>query len=368
MLSSTVTSFQGRIKKTEANLMTIRVLLPGFGNVGRRFCKLLEKGEHLEESGRKITLVGVATRERGSLWSDEGIPPGKLLEAERQTRRVDALSLPGVKKGIPVLEMIRDGNYDILAECTSGNLKTVEYDPGFSHMKSALERGKPVATTNKTAVALKFGELEALSKSTGVAWHYDGTVVVGTPFLDYARTTLSEAGIRAFEGTLSSTCNYVLDSLMEGASLDQALMDAQRSGMAESDPTLDIEGWDTAAKAMIVAQALMEAPCPGLGSFPVRGIRGLTRAMLAEARQTGGKIRLLARISRSAEGVELSVGPELLPPTHPLSLLFGPTNGGVILTEGLGEVCFSGTGSSPRQAAYALLQDIRKIVRSGGRR
>lgn len=348
--------------------MTIRVLLPGFGNVGRNFCRLLEKRECLEESGRKIVLVGVATRERGSLWSDDGIPLGKLLEAERQTRRVDAVSLPGCKKGIPALEMIRESNYDVLAECTSGSLKAMEYDSGFSHMKTALERGKPVATTNKTTVALKFGELEGLSKAMGVPWYYDGTVVVGAPFLDYARTCLYEAGIRAFEGTLSSTCNYVLDSLTGGASLDQALMDAQRSGMAESDPSLDIEGWDTAAKAMIVAQALMDAPCPELGSFPVRGIRGLTRAMLAEARQTGGKIRLLARVSRSLEGVELSVGPELLPPTHPLSLLFGPTNGAVILTDGLGEVCLSGTGSSPRQAAFALLQDIRKIVRMGSRR
>lgn len=348
--------------------MTIRVLLPGFGNVGRNFCRLLEKGGNLDESGKRIILVGVSTRERGSLWCDEGIPPGKLLEAERLTRRVDALSLAGVKKGIPTLEMIRGGNYDILAECTSGNLKAIGYDPGFSHMKTALERGKPVATTNKTAVALKYAELEALSIARGVPWHYDGTVVVGAPFLDYARNCLSEAGIRAFEGTLSSTCNYVLDSLIGGASLDQALMDAQRSGMAESDPSLDIEGWDTAAKAMIVAQALMDAPCPELGSFPVRGIRGLTRAMLAEARQTGGKVRLLARLSLSSQGLDLSVGPELLPPTHPLSLLFGPTNGAVILTDGLGEVCFSGTGSSPRQAAYALLQDIRKIVRSGGRR
>ena len=347
--------------------MAIRVVVPGCGNVGRNFCRLLEKRESLEGS-EKIILVGVATRERGSLWSDGGIPPGKLLEAERQTRRVDSLSLDGARKGIPAIGMISEGNYDILAECTSGNLKNTEFEPGFCHIRTALERGKPVVTTNKTTVALKFRELDAISKSRGIPWQYDGTVVVGAPFLDYARTWLAEAGIRAFEGTLSSTCNYVLDCLIEGASLDQALMDAQRSGMAESDPTLDIEGWDTAAKLMIVAQALLDEPCPQLGTFPVRGIRGLTRAMLAEARQTGGKIRLLARLSRTQDGVELSVGPELLPPSHPLSLLYGPTNGAVILTEGLGEVCMSGTGSSPRQAAFAMLQDIRKIAMAGWRR
>ncbi len=348
--------------------MTIRVILPGFGNVGRSFCRLLEKGDVPEESGKKIILVGVATLERGSVWADEGIPVRELLEAERLTRRVDALSGPGIQKGIGALEMIRKGEYDILAECTSGNIKAADPEPGFSHIRAALERGKPVATTNKTAVALKFGELEKLSRSTGTIWRYDGSVVVGVPFLDYAQTCLVEAGIKAVEGTLSSTCNFILDSLIEGASLDQAIMDARRSGMAESDPNLDIEGWETAAKAMIIAQALMDAPSPELGSFPVRGIRGLTRAMLAEARQTGGKIRLLARISRLAGGVDISVGPELLPSTHPLSLLYGPTNGAVILTEGLGEVCLSGTGSSPRQAAFALLQDIRKIARMGGRR
>jgi homoserine dehydrogenase len=347
----------------EAGIMTIRVVLPGFGNVGRNFCRLLEKRDSLDALGRKILLVGVATRERGSLWSDDGIPLGKLLEAERQTRRVDALSLPGCKKGIPAMDMIRDGNYDILAECTAGNLKAMEFEPGFSHIKTALERRKPVVTTNKATVALKFGEIDTLSRAVEVPWHFDGTVVVGAPFLDYARTCLVDAEIRAFEGTLSSTCNYVLDSLTEGASLDQALMDAQRSGMAESDPRLDIEGWDTAAKLMIVAQALMDLPCPDLGSFPVKGIRGLTRAMLSEARQKGGKIRLVARVSRSSEGAELSVGPEVLPSTHPLSLLFGPTNGAVILTESLGEICLSGTGNSPRQAAFALLQDIRKIAR-----
>lgn len=348
--------------------MAVRVLLPGFGNVGRNFCRLLEKRRGVDEEGREIVLVGVSTRGRGSLWSDGGIPVGKLLEAEKQTRRVDAISFPGARKGIATMDMVTEGDYDVLAECTSGNLKAMEFEPGFSHIEAALRRGKPVATTNRSTVALKYAEIEALSKAAGVPWQCDGTVIVGAPFLDYAKTWLSEAGIKAVEGTLSATCNYVLDCLMEGASVDQALMDAQRSGMAESDPDLDIDGWDTAGKAMIIAQALMDVPAPELGSFPVRGIRGLTRTMLAEARQTGGKIRLLARVFRTSGGVDISVGPELLPPTHPLSLLFGPTNGAVILTEGLGEVCLSGTGSSPWQAAFALLQDIRKIHRAGGRR
>jgi len=239
----------------------------------------------------------------------------------------------------------------------------MESEPGFSHIRAALERKKPVATTNKAVAALRFEEVEALSRQAGVPWHFDGTVVVGAPFLDYARRSIVDARILGFEGTLSATCNYVLDCLMGGASLDQALMDAQRSGMAESDPALDIDGWDSAAKLMIIAKALMGTPCPALGEFPVKGIRGLTRAVLAEARRSGGKIRLLARITRSAGGVDLSVGPEVLPPSHPLSLLFGPTNGAVILTENLGEICLSGTGSSPAQAAFALWQDIRRIAR-----
>jgi homoserine dehydrogenase len=343
--------------------MPIRLLLPGFGNVGRNFCRLLEKQGALPEKEERILLVGVATRGRGSIWSDEGIPVSRLLEVERQTGRIDALSFPGCKKGLSAMDMIRKGEFDILAECTSGNLKAMESEPGFSHIRAAFERKKPVATTNKAVVALRYEEIETLSRQANVPWQFDGTVVVGAPFLDYARRALVDARILGFEGTLSATCNYVLDCLMEGASLDQSLMDAQRSGMAESDPTLDIEGWDTAAKLMIVAKTLMETPCPKLGEFPVRGIRGVTRAVLAEARRSGGKIRLLARITRSAGGIDLSVGPEVLPPSHPLSLLFGPTNGAVILTENLGEICLSGTGSSPAQAAFALWQDIRRIAR-----
>ena len=348
--------------------MSVRVILPGFGNVGRNFCRLLEKYDTLSDPNERILLVGVATRGRGSIWQDEGIPVSGLLETEKLTCRVDALSLPGCKKGLSAMEMIQEGEFDILAECTSGNLKAMESEPGFSHIRAALERKKPVATTNKAVVALRFEEIETLSRQANVPWQFDGTVVVGAPFLDYARRSLVDARILGFEGTLSATCNYVLDCLMEGASLDQALMDAQRSGMAESDPTLDIDGWDTAAKLMIVAKALMDRPCPELGAFPVKGIRGVTRAMLSEARRSGGKIRLLARITKTASGIDLSVGPELLPPSHPLSLLFGPTNGAVILTDNLGEICLSGTGSSPAQAAFALWQDIRRIARRETRR
>jgi len=364
MLSSTVASFRQRFKKTEdKGFMAIRVLLLGFGNVGRNFCRLLEKQEPLLGKEEQVLLAGLATRGRGTLWSGDGIPVSRLLEVERQTGRVDALSLPGCKKGLSAMDLVREGEFDILAECTSGNLKAMESEPGFSHIRAALERKKPVATTNKAVAALRFEEVEALSRQAGVPWHFDGTVVVGAPFLDYARRSIVDARILGFEGTLSATCNYVLDCLMGGASLDQALMDAQRSGMAESDPALDIDGWDSAAKLMIIAKALMGTPCPALGEFPVKGIRGLTRAVLAEARRSGGKIRLLARITRSAGGVDLSVGPEVLPPSHPLSLLFGPTNGAVILTENLGEICLSGTGSSPAQAAFALWQDIRRIAR-----
>ncbi|ADE56432.1 MULTISPECIES: homoserine dehydrogenase [Aminobacterium] len=344
--------------------MKISVLLLGFGNVGREFCSLLErKGDKIfSEYGCTIQIKGISTQRRGNLYSEEGLHMPSVFRAEEETGRIDCLRSNGLYISPTLEDLLNNGDYHILVDTTFSSLETGE--PARTYMEKALSRGKSVVTCNKSPVFLWYHSLSSLARERGAKFLFEGTVMCGTPLFSLFRHGLPATEVLSFEGVLNGTCNYILELMRQGSTLDDALLDAQRRGYAEPDPSVDIDGWDSAYKAMIVAQAIMGAPRLTKDMIEVRGIREVTPEMLNMTRIKGGVVRLLSKIERKQNSFKIEVAPTALPANHPLVTLYGVTNGAVLCTDTMGEICIEGAGAGSRFAAFALLQDVLSIANS----
>jgi len=333
------------------------ILLLGFGAVGRAFCELLEeRSSSLRKvlpKGEEIRVVGIGTRTRGCLYKSNGLPLSAVLDWESKTGKL--FGLEGVSCPNDSESLVEQGDYDLLVECTTSSLYSSA--PIARAIKKALDRGKAVVTCNSTMVYRHYFELKELAECKGGAFLFDSAVVAGTPIFSYVRHFLPAVKVSACYGVLNGTANYVLEMMEDGATLDEAVMEAVRKGFAEKDPLLDIEGTDSAIKASIIAQALMDAPFQALDDMIIEGIRNVTPDMLRKAKKEGGRVKLVANIRRGSSSVEISVKPEIIPSENPVSKLRGASKGVIITTDLAGEVYLASDGFGPRQMAYGLLRD-----------
>ena len=337
----------------------MRVLLFGCGRVGRSFCELLCKKRNIAAS-YSISLVGVATRSRGCIYNPYGIDVDNLLKWEALTGRLDALLHEGGMVLNDADEMLESLDYDVLVECTPSDFELGE--PARTIMKKALERGKHVVTANTGAMSLYYDELMEGSFEKGVNLLYEATVLSGTPLFSLAREGLPGCSVKRFEGILNGTCNYILSVMGMGSSFDEAMLEAQRRGLAEQNPWFDIDGLEAAAKTVIVAKSLMSLDID-IKQVSISGIRNITTQNIEEAKRRGGKLKLVSRIEINSNGLDITVGPEILSLNHPLAYLEGFSIGALILTDIIGEVCISGSSSGPKETAYSLLRDVLSIKR-----
>jgi len=336
----------------------MRILLLGFGNVGRAFCELLHtrRKRLLDRFDLSPLLVGVATRTRGCVSADEGISIDRLLEFENRTGKIaESVNSRGDHSDRSAA-MVAEMEYDLLVECTSTNISSP--GPATEHITVALQRGKHVVTSNKGPLLYGWKKLCDMAERNNARFLYEATVMAGTPFFSFIRECLRGADVVSFEGVVNGTCNYMLELMNQGSSLDEALLDARRRGFTEPDPAFDIEGWDSAVKALIVAQAIMGYPPGNLSSAEVSGIRSVTSTMLREASRSGGAVRLIARVEKKPGGTRVSVGPEIVSCDSLLSRIRGASNGALLGTDSLGEILVAGGGAGPVRTAFALMSDM----------
>jgi homoserine dehydrogenase len=337
-------------------LQTIRLAMIGFGNVGQGFTQILqEHGAGLAAHfGLDLQIVAVCDLGKGSLYEPTGLEPGALLEAVRKTGSLDGV--PAAAHGWDAAWTISTSNADVLLELSNTNLQTGE--PAFSYMRQAIESGKHVVTTNKGPVALHYARLKALAEAHRVQIGVEGTVMSGTPALRLGSQLLAAAGIRRIQGIINGTTNYILTRMEAGKSYAEALQEAQTRGYAEADPTGDVEGYDAAGKALILANLLMGASL-GMSEVDRCGITGLGPADIASARQAGECWKLIASVERLPDGrVTASVRPTRLPLSHPLASVGGATNAITYTTDLLGEVTLIGPGAGRLETGYALICDL----------
>ena len=230
----------------------------------------------------------------------------------------------------------------------------------MTHVRLALARGLHVVTANKGPVAFALRTLQALARRKRRLFLHEGVVMDGTPVFNLARRCLPGAKVLGFRGTLNSTTSHILGRMEEGRSAAEALREAQAAGIAEADPTLDLEGWDAAVKGCALANGLMGA---SLRPAQVRraGIGGITTEDVRSASAEGFRMRLVVRGARRGRAVQVAVRPERIPLGDPLS---GPgADAALVLeTDLMGEIGLVERGGSVDQTTYALLSDLLSVV------
>lgn len=336
------------------DVTTYRLALIGFGAVGQGLAQILRyHGDWLERRyGVALRIVAVCTRARGSLYDPSGLDPAALLEAIEIAGHLRELP---ASSGWDPLEMIARAGADVLVEVSPTDLATG--DPATSYIRAAFARGMHVVTANKGPIALRFGELRHEAAAAGVYLGFEGTVMSGTPALRLGWSDLAGCDVLELRGIVNGTTNYILTQMEQGMSYGDALAEAQRLGYAEADPAGDVEGYDAAAKAAILANVVMDARL-GVGDVDRAGISGLTREAIDAAVAAGERWKLLARVWRDGEQVRASVGPARLPLSHPLAAVGGVTNAITFTTDLLGDVTLIGPGAGGAATGFAILSDI----------
>jgi homoserine dehydrogenase len=345
--------------------LDIRLALTGFGNVGQGLATLLDRygDTYLKRYGVALRLSGVADR-AGAAVSLAGLDPVSLLEAKEQAGTVSAHS-----SGVPGLhgsDFLDRAQAHILVEAASTNFDDAE--PGWSYVCGALERKMDVVLASKGSLALHFRELMENASRRGLQVQYSATVGAPVPSLQIADRALIGSEILAFEGILNGTTHQVLTAMTQGSSYDEGVRQAQEMGIAETDPTLDVDGWDAAAKVAIVANSVFGADLR-IGDVDRVGIRGVTAAELAQARESGEAIKLIARAERTEAGVTAWVRPERRPLDDPLGRLRGDAMGIVFFTRPLGAIAATVDPSGESggiSTAMTVLRDVLNLARDRG--
>ena len=340
----------------------MRLLFIGFGTVGQGLAELLgRKKEFLSNAyGLDVQVVGIADKIKGSVYNPEGIDVQEALKLA-DTGGVLA-DLSGDKFEGDALDMIRSAEADVMCEATYTDIETGE--PATSHIRLALEKGMHVVTTNKGPVALNYKDLNGLAQEKGVRFLFEGTVMSGTPLINFIRENLAGCDIQEIKGILNGTTNYILTRMEEGLSYEDALRKAQELGYAEAVPDADVLGWDALAKVTILAKYVFGAEAKPF-DYPCEGITGITAASISEARARDKRFKLIGKVWREGSLVKASVAPEEVDLTHPLASVMGATNAVTITTDALGDVTVVGPGAGKKATGYSMLVDLITI---GGRK
>lgn len=332
--------------------------LIGFGGVNRALAEIIHsRGAALAgDLGFELRVVAITDLRLGSLMQADGI------DLETVFALAEGATFAGMPGGAAVPQndfVIRSTTADIVVEATFTN--PVDGEPAVSHVRAALESGKSVTTTNKGPVALAGAELHRIAADHGARFEHEGAVMSGTPVLRFASDMLRGSRVSGVEGILNGTSNFVLGRMEAGATLAEAVAEAQALGYAEADPTADIEGSDVQLKVVILANQVLGARIT-TADVVRRGIAAITAEDIAAAAAEGRRWKLIGSASRTADGdVVASVEPVALPLTHPLAGVSGATNAVSFDTGLLGAVTVSGPGAGRVETAYALLSDIIAI-------
>jgi homoserine dehydrogenase len=346
--------------------LTVRILMVGLGNLGRRFCDLLvDKGPHLETRyGLRLLLVGAADS-RGVAHDPNGLDPARLSAIK--VAGGNAGDYPGAgKQGGTAAEIIAQAEADLVCEASPVNLRQ-EAEPGLTHVRLALERGMHVATANKGPMVVAYRELHELAAQMGVQLRFDGTVAGGLPALYIGGRDLRGATIQRIEAVPNLCTGYVMELLADGLAWEETLERARAEGVLEADPAFDLDGWDAAAKLVILVNAVMGVPAR-LEDVERTGITQQDGAALRTARKKGGAYKLLATAEpRGDGGANLRVAPTFLPPGHLLAGLGRKHMGVVYRTDIYGTIVAAIEEPTPLPSAAAMLRDILDIYSGEGK-
>ena len=342
--------------------MTFNLLLLGFGNVARRFASLLvESADPLAARDVRPRVVGIATGRHGSGFDANGLDAAACAalvagDGMLSSASPDPLELIGALAGLPT-------GVPVLIETTPLNVVTAE--PALGHVRAALERGVHVVTANKGPVALAYSDLSSLAAASGASWLFEGAVMDGIPVFNLVRETLPACRIDGFRGVVNSTTNFILTALEQGEAFEPALARMQAAGVAEADPSLDVEGWDAAAKAAALANVWLDARTTP-AAVDREGLGPATADRARRALADGRRLKLVASGRRRGDGAVVRVRLEELTPDDPLAIVDGQANALEIDTWPAGRIVITQRDGGLEKTAYALVSDLVTLARRLG--
>ncbi len=342
----------------------LRIWLVGFGMVGRWLAGVLESQQQrlAARYGIDVAVVGIANARDGYIYDGNGLDLAAVLKAASFGRSI--AEMPGVRCWPSAIEGLRATDADVLVEVSTS--PPGDGEPGFGHMREALRRRIPVVTSNKWPVALHGVELASLAESQRVAFRAESTVMSGTPVLSMLAEGLAGATPFALRGLLNATANFILSQMAHGMSYEDALAEAQSAGLAERNPTADVEGHDATAKVMILS-GLVFGRQLSRDQVACQGITHITSREIRQAALAGGRLKHVATLGFSGPdgtgSLTARVQPEVVPQEDPLASIDGVTNALVCEASPIGKVTIIGPGAGPQLAGQGALSDIIAVAR-----
>jgi homoserine dehydrogenase len=337
-------------------MKNVNLAVIGFGNIGRAFVKTLalKRKVLLEKYGMSLNVVAVVDS-KGMAIKPSGFDDYEMLKLCEVPRSGIHMLGSYVKQGVDLEELYDKASPDIHVELTPANYATGE--PGYTNIMIALKRGAHVVTANKAPLVLYYKEIMEEARVKNLAVKFRATVMGGTPFLEML-SSMKSHDIEKVEGILNATTNYILTEMHENLlDFEQALKKAQALGIAEADPTLDVKGFDAAAKLTIISYVIGKPI--NINSVYRESVTQITLKDVLDAVKQGQVIKYIA--SLDTQKIVASVKIERVPRDNIFAQINGTLNGVRIKSDAT-ELFFIGRGGGRIETAHTVLDDVIEIV------
>ena len=349
-----------------------RLSFIGFGNVARALVRLLERKRELLKQKYDLTysVTGIATGRHGFAVNQDGLDAQQALELVESGKSISPLSTLRQSSGQAFqvedsVSVIQHAQSDVMFENSPVNTQTGQ--PALDHIRLALNLGQHAITANKGPVVHGYRELTALATSKGKSFRFESTVLGGAPVFSVFRESFPLAELASFRGIFNATTNIILSRMENGESYEDAVKYCQSIGVAETDPTNDVDGWDAAIKVAALVTVLMDTPFTPQQVHPT-GIRGITSEMISQAKAEGKRYKLVCSAEKLGDTVTASVAPQLVDSSSPLYGMMGSSTGLTLRTDVILDYSITlsekpGMQGGPVETAYGLFADFVNAVR-----
>jgi homoserine dehydrogenase len=319
----------------------VRLALIGYGNVGRAFARLLQQ----KRAAYPFRIVAIHTARHGTAYADDGLPPEP------------AFGSPAAN----IDEFLDRAAAEVVIELTTLNPSSGE--PATTHIAKAFDRGAHVITANKGPIAHAYASLRDRALRAGVEFRFESTCMDGAPVFNMVRNNLPGVKVLGFTGVLNSTSKIAIAAMRRGLTMDEGIAEAQRLGIAEADPSYDIDGWDSAAKTAALANVLMDARVTPL-DVDRRGIARLSTARVQQMAAESKTVCLVSRAHSTPRGIRVRVRAEVVDDTDLLASIQGTSNLLLLHTDLMGTVGTVSISPGVDQTAYGVFSDLVDIART----
>jgi len=346
--------------------MHYNLALIGFGNVARSLARLLVRKQDVLKSKHNVTFsfTGISTGRHGHAVNPNGLDINKALELVESGQDISQLT----NYQFPItnsLDVIKNSSANFMFENSPVNTQTGQ--PAIEHIRTALELGMHVSTANKGPVVHGYRELTALAASKGKIFRHESAVLGGAPVFSVMREAFPLAELESFKGIFNATTNVILSRMESGETYEQALAYAQKIGLAETDPTNDVDGWDAAIKVASLVTVLWDTPMTPQQVSPT-GIRGITSEMIANAKAEGKRYKLVCSAEKVNGEIKVGVAPQLVDSTSPLYGMMNSSTGITFRTDVIIDYSIvlsekPGMTGGPVETAYGLFADFVNTVK-----